>query len=296
MKLKSVFSLRKWAGLLRGSKLAEHFPDKLFLRIEYYHYLGKYLNLQKPEGFNEKLQWLKLYDHNPMYTQMVDKVFAKDYVAEVIGEKYLIPTYGVWNSAEEIDFDQLPEQFVLKVTHDSGGVIICKKKSEFDRDRAIQKLTKSLKRKYYKVHREWPYKDIKPRVIAEMYLEDSVSNELPDYKFMCFDGKVKCVFVCTNRYSDKGLHVTFFDRNWDRMPFERRYPAECGAIAKPQNYDTMIEIAEKLTAGIPFARVDLYEIKGRIYFGEITFYPGSGYEEFTPEKWDYILGSWINLP
>lgn len=296
MKLKSVMSLRKWAGLLRGSKIGEHLPDKQFVQLEYYHYLGKYLNLRNPTSFNEKMQWLKLFDRNPRYCEMVDKAAVKDYVARIIGTSYVIPTYGLWEKTEEIDFDSLPEQFVLKVTHDSGGVIICKDKSEFDRSQAIAKLNRSLQRKYYKVHREWPYRDIKPRIIAEQYVEDASSGEMMDYKLMCFNGKVKCSFVCTDRFSEKGLHVTFFDRDWHRMPFERHYPAAEEKLVKPQTYNEMIDIAEKLTAGIPFARVDLYEANGKVYFGEITFYPGSGYEEFIPEKWDNELGEWIDLP
>ena len=295
MKIRSVFSARKWVRFVLGTRIGKRLPDKLYIQLEYYHSLGKLLNLRNPLTYNEKLQWLKLYDRNPMYTQMVDKALAKEYVASVIGQQYIIPTYGIWENPEDINFDELPKQFVLKVTHDSGGVIICKNIDEFDREKAIERLKRSLQREYYMVHREWPYKDIQPRIIAEEYMEDHANEELRDYKFMCFNGKVKCSFVCTDRFSDKGLHVTFFDRNWIRMPFERHYPASEKPIAKPQCYEKMIEIAEKLTAEIPFARVDLYEIEGRIYFGEITFYPGSGYEEFTPVEWDYKLGSWIDL-
>lgn len=295
MKLKSLFSLRKWVGFYLGTGLGKQLPDKQFIELEYYAYIGKCLNLRKPITYNEKIQWLKLYDRNPLYTQMVDKVSAKKYVANIVGPQYVIPTYGVWDEPEDINFEMLPEQFVLKVTHDSGGVIVCKNKKKFDCKKAIEKLNRSLQRDYYMVHREWPYKDIKPRIIAEQYMEDVVDQELRDYKLMCFNGKVKCSFVCSDRFSDKGLHVTFFDRDWNRMPFERHYPISNEDIAKPQNYEEMISVAEKLTTGIPFARVDLYEIKGKVYFGEITFYPGSGYEEFTPVEWDYQLGAWIDL-
>jgi len=266
-------------------------PDKLYLKYKFYKKMKKQLNLDNPQTFNEKLQWLKLYDRNPEYTKMVDKYEVKKYVAEKIGEEYIIPTLGVWNKFEDIDFERLPNQFVLKCTHDSGGVVICKDKSTFDFNAANKKLSRSLKRNYFWKGREWPYKNVKPRIIAEKY----ISNDLIDYKFMCFNGNVKCSFVCTDRFSNNGLHVTFFDRDWNVMPFERHYPHLKEGIPRPKTYGLMLELSEKLSTKIPFVRVDFYEFEGNLFFGELTFYPGNGLEEFTPEEWDYRIGNWINL-
>lgn len=282
-------------------------PDKWYLKRFYKKKMGKPLNLTNPIGFNEKLQWLKLYDRKPEYTQMVDKYEAKEYIGKIIGEKYIIPTLGVWEKFDDIDFDLLPNQFVLKCTHDSGGLVICQDKQKFDKIAAKEKIQKSLRRNYYWAGREWPYKNIKPRIIAEKFMSDDdnefikkqqsmLTEGLTDYKFMCFNGKVKCSFVCSDRFSEKGLHVTFFDRDWNLMPFRRCYPSYDNILPKPINYEKMLELAEKLSAGIPFVRVDFYESSGKIYFGELTFYPGGGFEAFSPEEWDYILGDWIKLP
>ncbi len=272
------------------------FSDKFLIKRAYKTYVGKKLNLKNPQTFNEKLQWLKLYDRKPQYITMVDKVAVKDYVADKIGEEYIIPTLGVYEKFDDIDFNSLPNQFVIKSTHDSGGLVICKDKSKFDINKARKKINWSQKRKYYYIHREWPYKNVKPRIIIEKYMKDKSGYELKDYKFLCFNGEVKCSFVCSDRFSEKGLHVTFFDRDWKVMPFERKYPSVKNGVPKPINYDIMLELAEKLSKNIPFVRVDFYEIDNRVYFGELTFYPGSGFEEFTPEEWDYKLGEWITLP
>lgn len=277
-------------------KLKRYIPDKLFLKILFKRCMDKRLNLANPQTFNEKLQWLKLYDRRQEYTTMVDKYAVKKYIADIIGEKYIIPTLGVWNHFDEINFSKLPKQFVLKCTHDSGGLVICKDKNNLDMKAAKEKLESSLKRNYYWSGREWPYKNVKPRIIAEPYMEDTKVHELIDYKFMCFNGEVKCSFTCSERFSKDGLKVTFFDKDWNVMPFERHYPKSANPPTKPINYDKMLQFAEKLSKGIPFVRVDFYEINGKLYFGELTFYPGSGFEEFTPEEWDYKLGSWINLP
>lgn len=275
-----------------GKKL----PDDIYLKLQYYSVFGKKLNLKNPKTFNEKLQWLKLYDRKPEYTTMVDKVEAKKWVADRIGEQYIIPTLGVWERAEDIDFDSLPDQFVLKTNHDSGAVIICKDKKRLDKEAAIEKLNQSLKLDFYKYGREWPYKNVKRRILAEQMLKsDSADGDIPDYKFMCFNGKVECSFMVTERFSGKGLKVTFFDRNWNKMPFTRHYPASDEVLPKPNNYGQLVSIAEKLSAGTKFLRVDFYELDDKIYFGELTFYPGCGYEEFTPEEWDHKLGKLIML-
>ena len=269
--------------------------DATFLKLTYRVRFGKKLNLKNPKTFNEKLQWLKLYDRNPKYVDMADKIKAKKYVADIIGSKYIIPTLGVYDSFEQIDFEKLPNQFVLKCNHDSGSVVICKDKSQFNIEKAKQKLQKGLRTDAFLEGREWPYKDIDRKILAEEYLEEPGIEELRDYKLMCFNGKVKCSFVGSERFSGDGLKVTFYDRNWKPMPFERHYPRSKKPIDKPVHYEEMVNMAEKLSDNIPFLRVDFYEVGGKVYFGELTFYPGSGWEEFTPELWDEKLGSWIEL-
>ena len=271
-------------------------PEEWYLKRRFKKLVGYPLNLDNPQTFNEKLQWLKLHDRNPLYTKMVDKYEAKKYVADIIGEEYIIPTLGVWNHFDDIDFDKLPEQFVLKCTHDSGSIVICKDKATFDKKAARKKLERGLRYNYYYVGGfEWPYKNVKPRIIAEKYMVDESQTDLTDYKFMCFNGKVQCSFTCTGRNTDSGLHVTFYDRAWQKLSFARHYPVESSAMPKPVNYEKMVELAEKLSIPLKFARIDFYEINGNIYFGEITFFPGNGMEEFSPEKWDYKIGSWIQL-
>ena len=278
---------------LRISRLI---PDKAYLKLKYRIIFGKKLNLNNPQTFNEKLQWLKLYDRNPMYTMLTDKYEVRKYVAEVIGEEHLIPLLGVWERFEEIDFDKLPNEFVLKPTHTSGDIFICKDKSKVDLTELRKIVNKWLKREYYWFHREWPYKNIKPRIIAEKYMVDESGIELKDYKFMCFNGKPKILFVVSNRHLEGGLKMDFYDLDWNLLPFERHYKRSGKVMPKPRSFNKMIEIAEKLSQGIPFVRVDLYEVDGHPYFGELTFYPGAGFEEFTPEEWDYIIGSWLQLP
>ena len=278
---------------LTAMGLTRWMSDEQFLKKEYFLQMGKPLNLNDPKTFNEKLQWLKIHNRKPEYTTMVDKYAVKQYVADRIGEQYIIPTLGVWEHFDDIDFDNLPKQFVLKCTHDSGGIVICRDKSKLDKKTAKKKLEYYLKRKYYYIHREWPYKNVKPRIIAEKYMTNGDGEDLNDYKLMCFNGKVKTTFVCSDRFSKDGLKVTFYDTDWRRMPFERHYPASKTEIDKPQTYEEMVILAEKLAFGIPFVRVDFYEINGNIYFGELTFFPGSGYEEFTPEEGDNTLGNWI---
>lgn len=271
------------------------FPDKAYLKLKYRLTMGKKLDLNPPESFNEKLQWLKLYNPNNEYRIITDKYLRRKYIAEKIGEEYLVPLLGVWDRAEDIDFDKLPDKFVLKCTHNSGlGMCICKDKSKLDIGKVRKELNRGLKEKYFYGGREWCYKNIKPRIIAEKYLTDESGTELKDYKFMCFGGRAECLFVCSERFGG-GLRVTFFDREWNRLPFERKYPASENEIDKPKNFEKMIELAECLSQNIPFTRVDFYNVDGKIYFGEMTFYPGSGFEEFTPEIWDYKLGDLIDL-
>lgn len=281
-------------GWLIANRKLEIFSDEQLLKYLYYDRLGGRLDLKNPQSFNQKLQWLKLHDRNPLYNRLVDKANVKEWVAERIGAEYVIPTYGIWDSFDEIDFSVLPNSFVMKCTHSSGGVLLCKDKEEINVEEYRQKLNHQLSRNLYYAGREWPYKDVKPRIIAEKYIGNK-EHQLNDYKLMCFGGKVRCTFVCSERNTSDGLKVTFFDNDWNVMPFERHYPQSSVKIEKPKQFQEMITIAEKLSEGIPFVRVDLYEEDENVFFGEMTFYPGSGFEEFTPEEWDYSLGDWIDL-
>lgn len=279
---------------LKHRNYTDILSDKLYLKIIFKLRLGYSLDLKNPQTFNEKLQWLKLYDRNPKYIQMVDKYEVRKYISENIGEEYLIPLIGVYNRFEEINFEELPNQFVIKCTHDSGGVVICKNKSKFDIRKAKEKIKKSMKRNFYYSGREWPYKNIKPKIIIEQYMEDKKAKELIDFKIMCFNGIPKFSFTCSERYND-GLKVTFYNLSWEKMSFERHYPSSTKNIEKPKNYELMLELSKKLSKNIPFVRVDWYEINGKLYFGELTFYPGSGLEEFKPFSWDKKLGNLLSL-
>ena len=300
MKMKKFRELiknpRKIIAALARRGMFRWLTDQQYLGLIYRMRIGKKLNLKQPASFNEKLQWLKIHERKPEFTRMVDKYEAKKYVAERIGEQYIIPTLGVWDRFEDIDFKTLPNQFVLKCTHDSGGLVICTDKSKLDMAAAKKKITRALKKNYYYLGREWPYKNIKPRIIADQFLNDGNKKELIDYKVLCFNGKAKCIFTCTDRFSEDGLKVTFYDLDWNRMPFERHYPADRKAISAPKSLNVMIDLAEKLARDLTFVRIDFYEADGKPYFGEITLSPGSGCEEFTPDEWDYRLGDWIRLP
>lgn len=272
-------------------------PSKTYLKLKYKAFTGKKLNLKDPQTYNEKLQWLKLYNKNPIYTTMVDKYEAKKYVAERIGEEYIIPTLGVWDKFDDIDFGALPNQFVLKCTHDSGGLVIVKDKSTFNKEKAKKKIEKSLKTNFYLWGREWPYKNVKRRIIAERYMEDTETQELRDYKFFCFDGEVKALFIATDRGKiDEETKFDFYDEEFNHLPFLHGHPNATKEIKKPINFEKMKELASKLAEGFPHVRVDLYEIDGKIYFGELTFFHHCGFVPFEPEEWDYKFGSWIKLP
>lgn len=269
--------------------------DKLFLKLLFWNRLGYRLNLKNPQTFNEKLQWLKLNDIHEEYTMMVDKVAAKTYVAGIIGEEYIIPTIGVWNSVEEVSWDELPNQFVIKSANDSGGVVVCKDKPSLDIEEAKKKLSRCGGRTYSDLYKEYPYKNVPKQIIAEQYLEDESGFELKDYKIFCFDGKPYMVFVA----SDRQIHQTkfdFFDLEWNHLPIEQEFPHNPKGIRKPKNLDKMLEIASKLSKGVPHVRVDLYNCDGRIYFGELTFFHNSGIFPWYPKEWDYKLGKQLKLP
>lgn len=276
------------------------FPDKLFLKLKYRLIMGRNIDFNDPQTFNEKLQWLKLYDRKPEYTVMVDKYKVKEYVERIIGKEIVIPTYGVWNKFEEIDFDKLPNQFVLKCTHDSGGVVVCKDKAKFNNKLAIKKIKRSFKTNYYYKTIEWPYKNIPKKIIAEQYLSDSTEYNrggLTDYKFYCFNGKAYKVMLCLDR--DKGDTKFYsFDKKWNLLRHNKRGLAapENFTLPKPPQMDKMFEIAELLSKDIPFVRVDLYFVNNQIYFGELTFYPDSGFDFNILPNIDLLYGSMIDLP
>lgn len=279
------------------SPLFRYLPDKTALEIQFQNTFHRKIDWDNPKSFNEKLQWLKLYDRKPEYTTMVDKYAAKEYAASIIGEEHIIPTLGVWDSFDDIDFKKLPNQFVLKCTHGSGDVVICRDKKSFNIDTAREKLTKALKTDYYMVSREWPYKNVPRRIIAEKYMTDLTGPAgLIDYKMMCFSGKVKCTFVCENRFEDSGLTVTVYDSDWVRMDVRRETDVSKSDRQRPATYERMKELAEKLSERLVFSRIDFYEIDKKVWWGEITLYPAGGMEHFYPEEWDYKLGEWIHLP
>ena len=276
-------------------------PDKIYLNRKFKEVFGRDIDWKHPKTFNEKLQWLKVYDRNPLYTKLVDKYAVREYIAEKIGEEYLIPLLGVWDRVEDIDFNSLPDQFVLKCTHDSASVIICRDKKTFDIEQAKKKLSRCLKRNFYYSNREWPYKNVKPRVIAEKMMLNS-EGELPkDYKFICFEGRPRLLFldigVCES--GNLGGHAEEYYRNIYDMEFapvqmiETREHFQINEIQCPETFEIMKRIATRLCDSLHHCRVDLYDIDGKIYFGEITFYHGSGYNFFEPISWDEELGSWI---
>ena len=272
-------------------------PDRLFLKIEFRIRTGRPLRLKDPQTFNEKLQWLKLYDRKPIYTTMVDKYAAKQYVAERIGEEHIIPTLGVWDRFDDIDFDALPDQFVLKCTHDSGGLVICHDKSRLDRDAARQKIEKCLRRNYYWHGREWPYKNVKPRILAESYMKDGERYDLRDYKFYCFDGVPRFLYLSEGLENHKTASISFLTCDWQFAPYGRSdfKPFE-SLPPKPEKLDEMLSLAAKLSAGFPFLRVDLYQINGKVYFSELTFSPCGGFMPFRDSSHDAEIGKMLRLP
>ena len=297
-------------------------PDEEVYKKSYQLSYGKKPDLKHPQGFNEKLMWLKLHDRKPLYTTLVDKYAVRRYSAEKVGEEYLIPLLGgPWESADEIDFDALPNQFVLKCTHDSGSVIVCRDKSRFDIEDARRRLSRRLKRNYYYGNREWPYKDVPPRIIAEQYLScASLRSEPPlsgasldaqqlqsslgllDYKFMCFNGVVKALFLDIGVIDSQGkasseYYRNIYDRDFQLLPVRETRANYPQPISMPKNYHAMVQLAEQLSQGFPHLRVDMYNMDGEIKLGELTLYHGSGLSNFfDPPEWDGIFGSWIKLP
>lgn len=268
--------------------------DETYIKRRYKRLMGKDLNLDHPITYNEKLNWIKLYDHNPLYTALADKLAVREYVKNRIGEEYLVPLLGIWNKVEEIDFEGLPDQFVLKCTHDSESVVICKSKKDLNIEQTKKKLRKAIKTNFYYYSREWVYKNIPRKIIAEKYLEDPIDKELRDYKFFCFGGIPKAMFIATDRCIHK-TKFDFYDMDFNHLDIVQHYPNSDKPVRKPEAFEQMKMLAAKLSQGLRHVRVDFYEVNGKVYFGEITFFHHGGTTPFVPEKWDYTFGEWLNI-
>lgn len=287
MSVKKV--LRRMSNLL---------PDSMYIHLRYLTRMKKPLNLKNPRTFNEKLQWLKLHGRNPAYSRLVDKYEVRAFVKERIGGEYLIPLVGgPWESFDQIDFGSLPEKFVLKCTHDSGGLVICRDRSELDMEAARRRVARSLETNYYLQAREWPYKHVKPRIIAEACMEDETTADLRDYKFFCFGGEPRLLYVASNRHAgNKETKFDFYDMDFRHLDLRNAHPNASVPPEKPSQFALMSHLAAQLSAGFPHVRVDLYEVNGRVYFGEMTFFHMGGFFPFDPPEWDKKMGSWIELP
>ena len=271
--------------------------DKTYIKFLYKGYFGHNPNLKNPSTYNEKLQWLKLYDHNPLYTQLVDKYHVREYVQEKIGKEYLIPLLGIWNTPEQIDFSELPDQFVLKCNHDTGSVIVCRDKNSLDKKETMEKLRRCLVNGTYWYTREWPYKNVQPCIIAEKYMEDDKYHELRDYKFFCFNGMPKIMYVASGRMNPNiPTSFDFFDMDYNHLQIKQGHPNAEKTPEKPINFEKMKNLARILSNGLIHVRVDFYEINNIVYFGEMTFYHMGGVYPFVPDSWDRTFGDWLNLP
>ena len=274
--------------------LTKYIPDQPYLRIMYRVVTKKKLHLNPPITFNEKLQWLKLHNRKPEYTSMVDKYEVRDYVSKRVGAQYLIPCLGIWETPKDIDFSKLPDKFVLKCTHDCKGLVICKDKKTFDTNAAIAQLNHALKRNFYYQGREWPYKNVKPRIVGEMYMEDAGTNQLTDYKVFNFHGEPKLIEVDYDRFN--GHKRQFFDPKWNSMNISFHHPSDTERIIpKPEKLNEMLLLAKELSKGIPHLRTDFYIVDNQIYVGEMTFYHGTGMGRWTPDSFDRTMGEWLDL-
>lgn len=267
-------------------------PDKLYIRLLYWHHLGGIIHYSKPGTFNQIMNWSKIYDRNPFYTELADKYRVKQYVKELLGEDAVVPCYGVWDHFQDIDFDRLPERFVLKCTHDSSGAIICRDKATFNYDKARSRINKSLATNYYWRFREWPYKNIPRRIIADEFLDDGSGHELQDYKFWCFNGEPRVMYI-----TNKGVHIyeNFYDMDFRPLGINHGFERKQPEYSCPKGFKLMKEYASKLSKGMPFVRIDFFEVNGHVYFGEFTFYDWAGLRPFKTPEWDKEIGSWIKL-
>lgn len=269
-------------------------PDPLYLRIKFYMRTRRHLNLKNPDTYTEKLQWLKIHDRKPIYTTLVDKYGVKKFVADRLGEEHVIPLIGVWDRVEDIPYDKLPNKFVLKCTHDSGGLQICKDKSKFDFILAKKKICEVLKENYYWASREWPYKNVKPRIIAEKYMEDAKTGETRDYKFFTFNGEPKVMYIATGRGTGE-TYGDFFDMDFNHLDLTIDHRNAPICPEKPDCFEEMKKAATILAQGISQVRVDFYVIDGQYYFGEMTFFHCGGFEDLKPARWNKTFGDWVSL-
>lgn len=292
-KIKKVCKNPRKILIKLASKGILNYDDKKYLEFVYEERMHKKLNLENPTTYTEKLQWLKLYNRKDEYTKLVDKYEVRAYVKEKIGEEYLVPLIGIYNSIDEIDFDKLPNQFVIKTTHDSGTAILCKDKNKFDKNIAKKAIKKSLKRKYYYLYREWPYKNVKPRIIIEKYMENKDCKELNDYKFYCFNGEPKIMFIVKDRKTNE--KINFYDMDFKKLDVKQICDNFEDNNIKPRKFKEMKELSRKLSKGIPHVRVDFYEINEKIYFGELTFFDSAGLEPYEPDDFDKELGKYIDI-
>ncbi len=297
--LHSEVNMKRWLCkqlliFLKRMKIEWIVPDNIYLRMRYRLVFNRKLNIKNPTLYNEKIQWLKLNDHNPLYTKLVDKYEVKEYIRKALGEEYVIPTIGIWNSFEEIDFSKLPDQFVIKCTHDSASVVICKDKENFDIENAKRKIEKALKQNYYLFGREWAYKNVVPRIIIEKYMVDESGEELKDYKIYTFGGIPRLVQVDYARFTNHKRNI--YDIQWNEMDVIFEYPTDSDVkFSKPKKLELMLEMAQKLAKDIPHVRIDFYSINEKIYFGEMTFYPECGFGKIRPIHFEYEMGNWIRL-
>lgn len=303
-KIKTLFRLLKEDNNGIGIALFENLTrmhvfnwlsDKAYIKLAFRIKLHKKIDLNNPITFNEKLQWIKLNDRKAIYSSLVDKYLVKEYVANIIGKEHIVKTLGIWDSVDEINYCDLPSKFVLKCTHDSGSTIVCKDKANFNREMAEKKLRKRMRMNLFYWGREWPYKDVKPRIIAEEYIEPDDGDELKDYKFFCFNGVMRCFKIDFDRFSNHGAN--YYDASARLLPFGEKIcpPNFEKQIEIPKCINEMLEYAEKLAMVADFARVDFYTTKGKVYFGEITFFPAAGFGKFIPDEWDEKLGHWLTL-
>lgn len=291
-----IYSSKYWCAFINKwvVKLSYLIPsDRLYLNVRYYLKFNRKIDWKNPKSYTEKLQWLKVYNRVPLYSKLVDKFEVKSIVADIIGEEHIIKTLGIWNSFSEIDFGHLPKQFVLKCTHDSGGLVIVKDRDKMNMEKIKVKIEKCLKYNFYQAGREWPYKNVQPRIIAEEYMTDESHTELKDYKFFCFDGEPKFLFIASDRPYD--TRFDFFDLDFKHLPFTNGHPLSNKVIKKPKGFETMISLAKKLSKGMPHVRIDFYDIDGKVYFGEYTFFHHSGFESFDPVEWDYKIGNILTI-
>lgn len=285
--------IKKIISFLKQRGFFNWMDDSTYLKMTYWEIMDRKLDLVHPRTFNEKLQWLKVNDHNPLYTKLVDKYEVKKYVSDKIGKAFVIPTIGVWENADDIDFEQLPNQFVLKCTHDSGGVIICPDKTKLDVEKAKNTLAKALRKNFYYLGREWPYKNVKPRIIAEKYMVDESGTELKDYKVMCFEGEPRLIQIHRGRFTSHTQD--FYDVDWTKLEVTQGVPNSDVIMDKPCFFEQMMDLSKKLSAGMHHVRIDWYYVDGQLLFGEYTFFDASGHDDFEPDEWNYKVGSWIEI-